>query len=399
LTPAHRFDRVTAAIAQAMESSLASSHSSAPCHPPTAEKLTTLYVDQFASASPLARLWPLVKSPPRMILSDLFRGQLGIPLPPGTLVITVTPPKPSAAYWQPDRLAGPVAAITPQDAVVCFAEAHRRLFIAAGVKENQIRLVPLAVNPAPQARPISEPGGPLSIRHRVAILADIPTLDPAKYGLELPSHVELWQAACKLAKEEAWSIHPEMVSDIFRRAQRRAGVTTTDPALVDSLERGIRQIMLASVPLLTMAEQLAEMGIDLKLIGEGWTQAAQKSQTTWLTSPAVTTASWNDPELWEDVALVLHFSPDGSVHPALLEAPANGVTIVAVKHPVEGQAAGLGTILRANVDFALTTPTQMGPTLKGLLHAASKRQALAASATAHLQTAHTWPHRLASFIA
>lgn len=348
-------------------------------------ELPRLAVDHYASGSVIARLQALLKHRPRVIVSDLFRPQLGVTPPASMAIWTFVPPRPPAAYWQPERLASP-GSLASGDRIVCHAAAHRRRLIQAGFPEGQVLLLPLGTTAASSGAVVD------AERQRVALLADLPSLEPATYGLNLPSHLDLWQAAMDLIADDPFRVHPEMAADLFRRAQRRAGVAVEDPLLAASFERGVRDILLAAAPYVVLAEQLVAAGVPIQLVGGGWDGLPPGSDAV-LREPLARRGAWNA-DVWNDVAVALHVSPDGSIHPGLLTAPRHGVALAALAHPWDGQPGTLTHILRAGVDVAMTSPGQLVATLRTLLRDAARRKSLADSAAARLQETATWARRV-----
>jgi len=363
ITPAHAFDRTLPQMVAALP------------------KARTLALDDHTTTSGLCRAQEIVEHRPARIVSDLFRGQLALPLPQHLPVVTVVPPIPTPAYWA--NLPAP-AALGPADRIVCHAAYYRALLLAHGFAESAVQLVPLAVSSSDPA-PVTEEAP--TDESRVALLADLPDLGAAANGFSLPTHAALWQAARDIIAEAALTTTPDHLPDILRRAQSRTGIALTDAGLSQTLLRMLRHILLPGASRMALARSLHESGVALKLVGVGWQQAGL----------AVPMVPFTAPDVWAGVGAVLHFDPAAVIHPATLAAPRRGIPIVAAPHPWHADAAQypatLPTILRLNTDFVSPAAGQLAQVLKALLRSAPQRRQLAASAAEHLNARHTWGQR------
>ncbi|MCL2645777.1 MAG: hypothetical protein FWD61_02090 [Phycisphaerales bacterium] len=276
-------------------------------------------LDSFTSCSVAMRLKVLAETSARKIVGDYFRGQLGRGVPEDVCVETWVPPLVGAGYWQADRFAG-VGRGGANDRVVVHAGVHRELLASLGVPLGQIDLRPIvreaivvgSVRPRPEAK-------------RVAVIGDLPAMDLVTLGIELPTHQEIFVAARAIVEEEYLTVHFHSAADVLRRALARAKVTGNDDALAERMLRIIRDALIPSVPLLTLAKKLREEKFDVELVGE-W--PGMQSSTNW--APA-----------WEKVGVLVHLSPWGVVSPLVMEAVAVGVRIVAPEHPSDKQAGSL----------------------------------------------------------
>lgn len=399
----HRFDRVSpellAAAAQA------------------GQQVTTLQVDHHTSASLLYRAQQVAACKPDLLLGDLFRAQMEI----GTSgesggglakvpVYTLLPPAARAGTWDPARMVW-VHTLAPIDRVICHDDATRRKLQAAGFATGQIILLPLAVTPSgrpgtalaatpSQTGTVTVTAAGLNLRHRVALLGEIFATDPETYGLVLPTHQAVWQAATQIITEEFARLHPGLISDVLRRAQQRCGVDLRDPVLTESLERGIRDILLATLTVRALAQNLTQAGMALQLLGSGWSVPNTSNEKTPSPLPAgAQTLPYDAPDAWNQVAVVVHFTADGHVPPALLEAPFSGVPIVCLQSPAADWPGGLSTLFEPGKHYVTSSLTRLVPTLRGLLRDAPRRAALAAGAAEHLSQYHTWEKRLAELLA
>jgi hypothetical protein len=348
-----------------------------------------LILDRHDSASLALRLKTLADRPagvaaPR-IISDLFRLQLE-PLPPDIPVETWVPPLIGPVYW--DRIP-PAASLAPQDRVIVHFGYHAQRLHERGIPESQIILRPLT--PPTPIENRKKGGGEAKTENaprRVALIADLPPSDAVSLAIELPTHQAVFAAAREIVADEYLTVHPGMSADILRRALARAGVDpkVDDPALKDPMLRIIRDVLIPAVPRLTLATALVREGLPLTLLGD-WpglhTPLADLRQISFETYT---------PTLWDDVALFVHFAPDGAFSPILWDAAAAQVAIVAPQPSASlggGGGAGrggglLGQILLPEKEFAQPPAKNLIATIKALLRDIPRREKLAAAATAHL---------------
>jgi hypothetical protein len=353
----------------------------------------SLYVDRFESADPLLWARRIAAFAPDLLLSDLDRAHLGLPFSAELPVYTLVEPEFTAGageYWAPERLPRSET-FGPADRLICHAGAHRDRLRAAGFSAAQMLLIPPAIAlPDTSLAPAETAAG----RHRVALVGDVASVDPEQYGLNLPSHVDVWQAACAIVREEALHTRAAAPADILRRAQQRAHVDLQDAVVADSLERGIRDILLPSLTLWTVATQLGQAGIALKLIGRGWDEPKAAAA---LPGGAVVTLPDGAGAVWEEVAVALWIAPDGHVAPLLLEAPFFGVALVGL-HQTAGAASaesggGMWELLTPPQQAVAAKPGQLVATLRSLLREGPRRQSLALAAAEHIRGHHLWDHR------
>ncbi len=354
------------------------------------------HIDRHFSASPLLRLQMLsgaladaldhrtaaTPSSPAggKIFSDLFREQLAT-VPPGIPVETWVPPHAGAAYWQ--RLP-PASTHAPEDRLIVHGEYHAQNARAGGLNPAQITLRPL-LPPTPFAA--NPPAPAFALRHRVALIADLPKTDSASLGIELPTHVAVFAAATEIIRNDFLAVHPPMAHDILRRSLLRAGVdpATDDPALKEPMLQMIAGVLIPALPLLVLAEKLIEQQIALLLVGDWEGQQARLAGRS-KNSAAVRHLPFESctPEAWCEAAVLLHFSPTGMLSPFLWQALESGAAILTPEHPSDRYQGSLAKILEP-ADFAHVSPGQLFPALKGLLKDAPRRERLIASATQTLQ--------------
>lgn len=305
-------------------------------------EVSALDVGQHASTSLLARLELLARHRPAQIDADFFRAQLGMGVPQNVAVHTWVPPLAPLSYFQPDRLPDP-STMAAADRVVVHSQEHQEVLSARGFAAERIDLVP--------------PIAPLQVelasgpRTAVALLGDVPPVEPDAYGLELPSHLALWAALRALIEEAPFEALAHRTPDLLRRAQRRANVTLDDPQLLATFERGVRHGLLRGAVLLATARLLAGARVNLRLIGRGWQAAGLADR-----APGV----GYGPQMFAGVATLLHVDPAAIVHPLVLTAAAAGIRVVSVEHPRAGSLGGVATL---GIPCAVIRPRELLRTL------------------------------------
>ncbi|HUO08745.1 MAG TPA: hypothetical protein VM008_10625 [Phycisphaerae bacterium] len=356
--------------------------------------VTELRIDHHTSTSIAARLEMIVTRRPAVIVSDLFRPQLGC-VPPGVVVETWVPPGVGAAYW--DRVprggrggGGAGGEIGATDRVVVHSGYHEARFLERGIAKGEIEL--RAVRPRAGVMH-GEPG--ISLRHRVAMIGDLPAMDAAALGIQLPTHLAVYAAAREIIEEDYLSVHVGAAVDVLRRALVRAKVSVgadgaTDPSLRDPMLRVVRDVLIPNVPLLMMAEKLAGDGIALRLVGDWTGFDAGGGQATGRNVVVEAFPAWHEGEsggvnAWGDVAVLVHLSPTGSLSPLVWDAVGAEVAVLSPQHPTDSMAGALPGLLKAGVEFAQPSAGQVVATVKALLRDGERRGAMVAAAKLRLR--------------
>ena len=185
------------------------------------------FIDRHDSASPALRLHILAgeleKTLPDAgephgvrILSDLFRPQLAT-IPIEVPVETWIPPLAGPALWDHTP---PPEQFAARDRIVVHFAYHAERLQSRGISSDRIDLRPLAP-PALRSMP-SAPA--LALRHRVALIADLPATDAESLGITLPTHQAVFAAAHAMISDDYLTVHPGIAPDLLRRALTRAGV-------------------------------------------------------------------------------------------------------------------------------------------------------------------------------
>jgi hypothetical protein len=325
-----------------------------------------LLVDGHASAGVGAWLAAIAEHRPRKIVSDFFRVQIGC-VPEQVAVETWIPPLAGAGYW--DRVPD-AATFGPNDRVIVHGAWHAERLADCGISTAQVQVRPLE-------RRLGRPRSGEERRHRVALIGDLPSIEPETMGIELPTHLAVFAAVREMIEEDYLTVHVGQAGDILRRALARVGVQSdgggqgqvTDPALREPMLRIVRDVLIPTVPLLRLVEELMAQGVPLRLIGD-W-----PGVTVPAGDAVVVTPFWEvgrAEKVWSDVAIVAHLSANGMVSPLLMEAVAEGVGVVSPRHATDRYAGSLATLLTPESEYATPAPAQFLARLKGMLRASAR---------------------------
>jgi hypothetical protein len=341
-------------------------------------RITSFPVDRHTSAGIPFRLQTLadqLEQGPIRILSDLFRETLAC-IPANVPVETWIPPFIGPVFWTTI----PIKSIAAHDRIVVHSGAHRARLLALGVPEDRILIKPV---PPMVATHYPLPS-PLALRHRVALMADLPPSSMDALQLVLPTHQAVYAAARTILTDEYLSIHADSAPDLLRRASARAGLSAEqerDPTLRDPLLRMIRDCLIPAIPYIALAHRILDEGCALTIIGD-WPDAnlPQNDRVKRTSFAAVTADTWND------VAVLVHFSPEGIVSPLIWNAIVAHIPILAPEHSTDRLAGSLPTLLNTAA-FVHPRPAHAITTLKGLLRDTAQRQRAAEAARACLEAA------------
>ncbi len=332
-----------------------------------------LPIDRHDATSTALRLQTLLqhsRQRPPKILSDLFRAQLNA-IPAGASVHTWIPPLNGPAFW--DRLPA-VETFAPHDRIIVHHQYYVEELRHKKIPETLIELKPLTREVVNSEHSKTVCGK--QQKFRIALIADLPPHTAEALGINLPTHQAIFHAATDFVTEDYLAVHPGSAPDILRRALLRANVDphTTDPAIKDGLLRLIRDVLIPTLPLLTLAKNLHEQNIPSLLIGT-WPAPSH---------PSARHVPFNaySPETWEEVAILVQFSPQGIVPPLLWHAVNNKIPITAPEHPTDLQKGSLPQLLTPEKQYARARPREFLNYLKSLLKDPTRREQLAAAALA-----------------
>jgi hypothetical protein len=308
------------------------------------------------------------------VWSDLFRGPLAC-VPPEVPVVTWVPPLAGPGYW--DHVPAP-AAFGPCDRIVVHAGDHRDRLVGRGLPAGQIEVRPIGPIAA-----VVRASSPVALRHRVAVIGDLPCVSAEALGLILPTHQAVYAAARCILEGEFLTAHPGAAADVLRRAFGRANVTPAqqaDPALREPMLRLVRDVLIPAVPVVALARALAAAQVPVTLIGD-WPDLETPAGDGRFRRIGFEGAAG----AWDEVAVLAHLSPAGTVSPLVWNAVAAGVAVAAPEHPADAEAGALPALLRPDAEYVHPRPGQFLTAVKALLRDAGQRQRVAAAALARLQ--------------
>ena len=320
------------------------------------------------------------------MLSDLLRGQLAC-VPANLPVETWVPPLVGLGYWE--RFS--THAMEAHDRIIVHAGDHQAKLLALGVKAQQIYLRPV---PACGMAEIGRAAGeePPALRHRVALIADLPRIRAEALEIVLPKHQAVYAAARSLIAEEFLTVHAGSAPDLLRRALARAGAGSgggveKDAALGEPMLRMIRDVLIPAVPVLTLARMLVDQGISVTLIGDWPDFEIREGDGDRVKIQPFGHAESN---VWREIAVLAHLSPSGVVSPVLWDAVAAAVAVIGPEHPSDRQFGAITDLLKSNAEFCHPRPQQFLSGIKNLLRDNAQRRKFAESETrleAFLETA------------
>jgi len=303
-----------------------------------------LTMDAHDQTSLRARMMLMAQHRPSVVVSDVFAGQL-LPvelLPAGVRVETFL-----TADATPT-----VTAIRANDHVIVQSEYQRAFLREQGVAETAIEL----------RRPVVKAAARVGFGFSVALVGDLPAADAKTLGVELPTHVALYEAAKALIVEDPFAVTPGRLGDLLRRVQHRAGIEIKDEHTRDTLGRMLKRVLAPTFTAVGFARLLHEGGVPLTLIGTGWEQAgiARATLRPW---PATEDATGT----LAGVAVVAGVHWADVLGPLVMAVPAYGLPLLSVD--------------AANEAFAqVVKPGQFVAAAKALLADGAKRDTLAAQA-------------------
>ena len=336
-------------------------------------EVVELVADHHASTSLVGRLEVLARHRPAVVWADFYRGQLGLPGELSRVAVhTWVPPGAGVGYFSPERLGGVAGA----DRVVVHSVEHREVLEGLGIGREKIDMVAVGVGEVAQDAD--------GIRAGVGMIGDVPALDAGAYGFELPSHLAVWEAARKLIMEEPFEAYAHRAADLFRRAQRAAGVSIEDAKVAEPMERAIRHGLMRAAVWVAVARLLIEAGLPVRLIGRGWESHGLKASVVGFGTPT---------EMFDGLAAVLQVHPAGMVDPLVLAAAGSGVAVVAVEHPRDGEIGGVAKLLEPAKECWRVRGRDLVGTLKQVLRDAGARGVVATAGGRRVREEHLWVRR------
>lgn len=182
----------------------------------------------------------------------------------GHLLNHVPDSMPTATWLLPDAqiLAGKTDGFSAGHVVFAATPTLARAAINAGVDADRVHLLEVAGDDG-NYHPLDDHDRAL---FDVACIGDVQDLEPAASGIELTSHVRLWEYLCAEAAE-----HIEAAPDkIFAEAQRRSGVEVTEEHVRAKMLAFLQERVIPTSTLQAVVQSLLDGGIDVRVFGAGW---------------------------------------------------------------------------------------------------------------------------------
>jgi hypothetical protein len=212
----------------------------------------------------------------------------------------------------------------------------------------------------------------------VALIGELPNTEAASRGIHLPTHQTVFAAAREIVAADYLTVHPGMSADILRRALERAniGAQGKDPILAEAMHRIIREVLIPSLPLLTLARVLVDAGVSVALIGSWPGLSGERIRCV-----PFDTYTTRD---WDDVAVLAHLAPEGAVSPLSWDAVTAGVPVISPEHASDKHFGSITELLKPDIEFAHPRPAHYLTTIKSLLGDTARRAKVSSAARERL---------------
>ncbi len=189
---------------------------------------------------------------------------------------------PVAAWMLPDTMVSTSSALelASQEVVLITSSNQYDILSDAGIPSSQLIRCEVAADDTvfftASTRDEREPPR----KFDVAMVMNLPDDEARACGIQLNSHIQLWNAMRELIAGEVDQYQADYAADIFQRAQQRSGTTVDDPKISDHFLMLLRQQLAPSVIAKTTADTLVRAGYQVGTWGQGWS----KNQTSaWIT--------------------------------------------------------------------------------------------------------------------
>lgn len=182
----------------------------------------------------------------------------------GQLLNQVPESLPAATWLLPDAqiLPGKTDGFTAEHVVFATTPTLANAAINAGVDADRVHLLEVAGDD--ESYHATDDGDREVFD--VACIGDVHDLEPAAAGIELTSHVRLWEHLCAEAAE-----HLEAAPEkILAEAQRRSGVQITEEHARSRMLAFLQERIIPTSMLRAVVHSLLNGGIDVRVFGTGW---------------------------------------------------------------------------------------------------------------------------------
>ena len=192
--------------------------------------------------------------------------------PPGALRSVLGDHPPMVAWYGPEAVVQPIKEPpwSAKDMAFAADRTIHKALIAAGVPERCVRLCGPAADAALCSGGPPESLVPDAAAIDVAVLADIPNDQPEAAGIDLASHVSLWEALRHIVTLRAEAYRDDLADEILKKAEHKSGVRLLDAAMRGWFLSLIRDRIAPAAVARAAATALLGAGHRVGLWGRGW---------------------------------------------------------------------------------------------------------------------------------
>lgn len=332
------------------------------------------------------------EQPDVALLVDRLRVDLHFALPEQVPCITILR-QPEKVLL--DREGQPLQRMGKYDLIGWLKRSQYEQCRAAGIDEQQLLEMPLAVNEAIyhpvelDATEMSEYGSD------VVMIADRPDPDAEANDIRLHSHQALWQAVIKEINRAPADYHRAAARKYLQRAQK-CGVTLQDEKLRDILIGLIQDRLGESVIRDIYGYETIKNGFPLSVWT--WNKIDSDSRANcWSNSPLGKNVRGRIPEgpalnkLFNAGKIFVHISSSGEPDRMVLNGIASGAFFLIKSHPNDRKPEGISRYLKPDRDIiSFDTPKDLVEKIKYFLEHEDQRRDIVRNAREKLLPGNTW---------
>jgi len=225
----------------------------------------------------------------------------------------------------------------------------------------------------------------------VLLVGDLPDDDPARAGIEQPSHVLLWNSAQRCAAQLWFKGELISASIVLKRAESAVGLSLPPGETRAALLRAIERTLIPATLLRTIRQALSSGAFGFGTIGHGWTPRANSERE------AIAFCS-----IWDFMSQAKPYRPiaavflgiDDPLSPALVQAGALGWPLLLYGSGPASLSAGLSPIFRAADYRTFNDPRSLALALQDYRRDPGHTLARAGKTAQQLSARHSYTQRL-----
>ncbi|MBI4580421.1 MAG: glycosyltransferase, partial [Planctomycetes bacterium] len=270
----------------------------------------------------------LDRRPDFALLLDVCRAEVGDVLPPAVPALT----------WlsHQSHIDQTIAArLGPSDRVLATDSLVADRLTQAGVGPDRIMVRPIPCLLGDDDPPPDWADRPID----VAIIADLSPLDPASYGLDLPTLAKVWQAAIDLIRRSIDRFTDADVDAMVSQAESHVAMKIDSPEVRGEFVRTLAGPVAATLIWQDLSQRLSGHEVKLTHRGMGW--PADPGAAGLAGVPGLRQRD----QLYRLAKCVLFAHPRGVAPPDLLLAANAGAAVAWRAHPRDHQPGGAATLL------------------------------------------------------